>query len=162
MNYSFETVKELFDEYELVKDGKGTIMAARRGSKIPYTDAGFVAMVKFATTWVRATEFQRSRQTTDLQVITEDDYKYAFSDQAKEVYDCIMANAGQTMAAGGRLMRQETLRTEVIRNNLYKYAPTIVDGLYSNSKYLQAFDTWVRNASGIPIITEERNKGMHR
>lgn len=162
MNYSFETVKELFDEYELLEIEKGVLIAGGRKNHVLYDTVSLVAMVKFATAWVRATENERSRTTTDIKTVTEDDYKYAFSDQAKEVYDCIMANAGQAMAAGGRLMRQETLSKEVSQDTGYKYASSIVKGLYSNDKYLQAFDTWVRKASGIPVIVEELNNGKRR
>ena len=162
MDYSFETVQNIFDEYELLEIEKGVLIAGGRKNHSLYDTVSLVAMVKFAAVWVRATENERSRSTIDIKTVTEDDYNYAFSEQAKEVYDCIMAKSIQAMLNDGKLMNQETLSEEVSKDNIYKYVPSIVKGLYSNDKYLETFDNWVRKASGISVITEGRNSRMRR
>lgn len=159
MNYSMENVKNLFEQYNLQKAVDGTYIATKIGTNIPYDTPDFVEKVKFAHTWFAATRYERSLESPDGRQITENDYNYAFGVQAKEVYDNIMAHVSNTMQAAGVLMQEETLEREIAETVNYKYAASIVKGLYSKEHFKGAFENWVRMANNFPIL---ENPNMHR
>ena len=151
MNYSLEDIKKLFDQFNLQKADDGIYIAAKIGTNIFYDDPEFVEKVKFAHTWFAATRFERPLESPDGKQITENDYKYAFGPQAKEVYDNIMAQVSNTMQAAGVLMREETLEKEIVAAINYKYASSIVKGLYSKEHFKASLENWVRMANNFPI-----------
>lgn len=163
MDYSFEEVKKLFDNFNIQKNKNGEYIVVNRATKIYYDAKDFVDKVKFAHTWFQATRNGRSRTTLDLSVTTEDDYLYAFDHEAKEVYDYIMAVVSQTMQASGHLLRCEALVNEIKQaEGLRAHAYETAEGLYKNERFVQAFDTWVRKANNIPTYEEIQNNGIHR
>ncbi len=154
MNYSLEDVKNLFEKYNLQKDDTGAYIAVKRGSNIFYDAPEFLEKVKFAHTWFAATRYARSLESPNANQITPSDYNYAFGSNANEVYDYIMLQVSNTMQAAGVLMREETLEKEVIDAINYKYASSIVKGLYSKDHFKNAFLNWVRMANNMPILNE--------
>lgn len=157
MDFKFQEVKNLFDKYSLkVIDGKWAV--TDRKTSIPCFDEQFIAEVKFAHTWVKATEYNRSRTTTERQIVTPDDYQYAFNENAKAVYDSIMAYSQQVMQAAGTLYRPEVLKQEVEGAVKYKYAGSIVDGIYQEERYAKSFEDWVRYSTKIPELYPQKNE----
>ena len=152
MNYSLEDIKKLFTEFNLQKADDGTYLAMKIGTNIPYEAKEFVEKVKFAHTWFAATRYERALENPNANQVTELDYSYAFGPQAQEVYDCIMAQVSNTMQAAGVLMREETLAKEVMEAINYKYASSIVKGLYSKEHFKESFENWVRMANNLPIL----------
>lgn len=159
MNYSLEDVKKLFDQFNLQKTDDGTYIAAKIGTNIFYDNPEFVEKVKFAHAWFAATRYERSLENPDASQITESDYNYAFGPQVQEVYEYIMAQVSNTMQAAGVLMREETLEKEIVEAMSYKYAASIVKGLYSKEHFKESFANWVRMANNFPIL---ENSSIHR
>lgn len=158
MNYSLEEVRNLFEQFNLYTLDDGTYVAMRVGTKIYYSDPVFVEKVKFAHTWFAATKYGRSLPTIDAKQITESDYMYAFNDGAKETYDYIMAVVSPTMQATGHLLREDVLKKEIVEALNYKYAPSIVRGLYSQEHFQKSFENWVRMANNLPILEAASKK----
>ena len=159
MNFEFEEVKRLFDKYALsMFNGKWIVIDKK--TNIPYFDEKFIAEVKFAHTWVKATEYNRSRTTPEKQIVTPDDYQFAFNEYAKTVYDAIMAYSKQVMQAAGTLYRPEVLKKEVEGVVRYRYAGSIVDGLYQEERYAKSFEDWVRYSTGIPQLYPQKNENQ--
>lgn len=159
MNYNLESVKYLFNRYT-IKEIDGQYIALERKTNLPYYDENFVDKVKFAHMWVRATLFGRSRTTTSSNILTPEDYQYAFGDQAKDVYNTIMVLNKRIMQLTDKLCSKEDLRSDVEELLNYKYAGSIVEGLYEKGKYVEALENWVRNASGTPKKMQV-NSGKH-
>ncbi len=159
-NYSLEEIEDLFKKYNLIKDTDGEFKVIDRKTNIIYEGKNFVDKVKFAHTWVAATRYGRSLSSPNLNGITESDYAYAFDEKAKEVYDNIMALASINMKTSGVLINPQTLENEITNYVNYKYAKSIVRGLYSEERFKESFKNWLRMANNIPII--EENQNFHR
>ncbi len=159
MNYSLEDVKNLFAQYNLQRAEDGTYIATKIGANNAYDAQEFVEKVKFAHAWFAATRYERTLESPGGKQITETDYNYAFGPQAKEVYDNIMAQVSNTMQAAGVLMREETLEREIMEAVNYKYASSIVKGLYAKEHFKDSFENWVRMANNFPL---KENPSIHR
>ena len=161
MDYSLESVQKLFDRYNITKDTNENFVVVERGTNLAYDDSNFCEKVKFAHTWYAATKYERSSETENPKIITQEDYyNYAFSPKAKEVYNSIMALVSNNIVATGVLMNPQTLENEITEYVNYKYAKSIVRGLYSEDRFKSAFQNWVRMANNMPIIEESQH--MHR
>ena len=160
LNMMNDIVEDLFKRYNLIKDSNGEFKVIDRRTNIIYETKNFVDKVKFAHTWVAATKYERSLSSPGLNEIPESDYAYAFNEKAKEVYDNIMALASINMQAAGVLLNPQTLENEITNYVNYKYAKSIVRGLYSEERFEESFKNWLRMANNIPIIKENQN--FHR
>ncbi len=155
--YSFLEVKNLFDRFNIKQSSSGEFEIVDRNSQAVCLDKAKADQVKFAHTWFAATEFGRSRTTPNPKEVTQDDYSYAFNEEAKRIYDFIMDIASQTMLNGGVLIRKEPLRAEVLEAGLRAHAEDIVDGLYSKKRFLEAFNKWVRACNNMSMTPAELN-----
>jgi len=152
--YSFAEVKKLYDEYSIKKDKDGNLLVVERGSGAICTDQDPIDKVKFAHTWVQATRYGRPKNFPNQEKITQEDYSYAFDTEAKEIYDFIMESVSQTMLASRSLLRKEPLMADVLKADLRAHAEDTVSGLYSNERFLAAFNKWVRACNNIPVNSE--------
>lgn len=151
--YTFYDVKRLFDEFNIKKSTDGAFQVVKRSNGITYGNQALVDNVKFAHTWVAATEFGRSRMTPDTQVITQEDYSFAFDEEARRIYDFIMDAASQELINNGVLIGKEQLVAIIKTAVLRAHAKDVVEGLYSDKRFLEAFNKWVRACNNMP--TEE-------
>ena len=111
----------------------------------------------FAHLWVYATKNNRSLNTVDSRITTEEDLKYAFGHEAEEVYNAIMSYCEQSLSSFGRLYRPETLKREVLSICNYKYVESIIDTLYKTPNSISYFETWAKYATGY-----ELNNNVHK
>lgn len=157
MNYSFEQVKALFDQYHIQKLNGGKYAIVDRTTGAVWNENGdpnLVDNVKFSYTWLNATEYGRARTNPDSRVVTDDDYQYAFNLEAKKVYDAIMRIISPTMQATGHLLQCEPLVQEIKQlHGLRAHSELTVQGLYQNDRFIQAFFTWARKANNIPVYS---------
>lgn len=164
MDYSFENVKSLFDEFSL-KQVNGKWLAINRKNNISYEAEHLVSGVQFAHTWVKATEYNRSRNTNDPKIVTEDDYNHAFNEMTKVVYDEIMTQSRQLLSIRPTLLLQPELLKKEVEAAIPGYirAGSIIEGLYQEERFAKSFINWVMLTAEIPEYPgSQYQNGMHK
>lgn len=162
--YTFTDLKSIYKEFGMGKVNDEWVAYRRDNDKFYYTSPELVAKVKFAYTWIKATEYGRSRDTFRPE-ITKMDEEYAFNNGAAETYQAIMSKSYDAMIKTGLMYDEEELENKVEQNNLqYKYSKSIVQGLYQDEKYRKSFEDYIRYSTGNPELYPEnqsQNNGFH-
>lgn len=159
-DFSFKGLKNTFDKYSLEKDTDGNCIAIDRTNGMKITDKLTIDRVKFSIAWIRATEFERSRTTSDTSVVTEQDYEYAFNDGARKTYSIVMNSIQDQLLTTGDIDPIQVV--DATKTSTYKYSQSIATGLFSQQKYAQATNDWARHAipnslqQTSPVITYEQ------
>ena len=163
MNFELEDIELLFQRFSMVYLNDEYKVVDRKTLNI-LDDQELVSKVKFAYTWIKATEHERSRETVDPGEFTENDYNYAFSEDAKSVYDAIMSNSKNMMITSNTIPSIDALKSIVKNATNYKYASSIIDGIFANSNRLKSFDEWIRYSTRKPELfpVQENNQGHGR
>ena len=162
MDYSFEKVKKLYDNYGIGKDrttGKYVVYEKRSNTVYDF-DSDIANAVKFAWSWVYATTYGQSTvspSTINSGELTPEEYKRAFNENSRLTYDTIMENVIMGLQTFGRMYRPEALKKEVKEAVPYAHAADIVDGLYDKPNRYASFEEWCRKAA-----TSELEPGKQR
>lgn len=145
MDYSFESVKYLFDTYSIKKNENNEFIIINRQNNQPMFGSDLEPMVKFAHTWVLARQNGRSRLSPGNKIY-ESEYLIAFNEDAEKLYNYIMASSIQGVQAG-TFFKCEALKKDVSSAIPIAYGKETVDGLYATPKRLESFKQWVVNAN---------------
>ena len=143
MRYTFEEVKNLFDNYNIKKQENGNFYVTDRDTNTSYTDDKLVDYVKFAYTWIRACQYNRKRATFDLSVITFDDYYNAFNNHTEKLYEALMEICRNYLKENRTMIEEEQLIEKLEYLN-YIHTNDIIKGLYSNERFFKIFEDWVK------------------
>lgn len=142
-NYSFEALKHIYDNYELRKDYDNNIFAVNLNTKEYTYNEKIIDKIKFSNLWFLSTMYNRSRTTTN-NIITKDDYEYAFNDGAKYTYLNMMNIIKQQLENKDNINPVEVLKN--IENNNYKHSKDIINYLLGNKYSYEIVDKWSRYA----------------
>ncbi len=150
MDYDFDTVKRLYDRYDIGFDAKtNTHYIADRKSGKYYSFEGLGAeKVKFAHYWVYATKYGKSTSTPNNDT-TEEEYALAFSDNLREVYNTIIGTSIQHLQSTGRMCKVEALQNDLSSEVLYAHAKDVAEGLYAKPNGYLAFETWCKEVAKV-------------
>lgn len=168
-NFRFDGVKDTFDKYTLGKDKNGKLVAIDRNSGVFISDELMIDRVKFSLSWVLATMYSHPRTTLDRSLVTEKDYEYAFSEEARKTYSIIMNEIQKELTTTGNINPIEVVQSTEDFN--YKYAKRYAENLFSQKKFVEATNKWARHAllNALPqteeLLTYEeaiiRDQGSH-
>ncbi len=173
MNYSFDTLKNLYDKYGIEKDSESgqTVVVDRKTRELFAFEGDFAECVKFAHTWVYATRYTPYGNSTSISKgkITEDEYGRAFSDSSRTIYNSIMERLVTCLQESGKMLKCETL-IEEIEKNLNDYddndpdgnhkvnipvAENIVRGLFAKKGGYASLFFWCLKIAGMDDILEK-------
>lgn len=143
-NFRFDGVKDTFDKYTLGKDKNGNLVAVDRNSGVFISDELMIDRVKFSLSWVLATMNSHPRTTSDRSYVTEQDYEYAFSEDARKTYAIIMSEIQRELTTTGNINPIEIVQSTEDFN--YKYAKSYAENLFSQKKFIEATNKWARHA----------------
>lgn len=135
-DFSLTSIKEAYDDYDVTVDSSEKYTLKKDG--IVYSDELIMDKVKFAYTWISATRYNRARSGNGSN-ITDEDYYYAFNDNAVDVYNGIMNTVLENNLDIRNLETKNVLKNALSDIN-YKYSSSIVDGLYSSYDSIDNFD----------------------
>jgi len=164
MDFTFDELKNLFYTFNLKQDIYGQYFIVNRQTGIPYNDGLVVDYVKFAHTWVYATTHNRSLKK-DSNIMTQEDYDYAFNEEAREVYNLIMNYSNQVLKHTGRMIGKERLIEYIRQNGIpVNYLKSIVDAIYSQENFYNSYEIWVRYSTQDPSLypIETISKRRHK
>ncbi len=143
MNFTLDEVKNLFDTYTIKKKENGKFYVSERNNNTCYGEETIVDYVKFAYTWIRACQYNRKRPTFDLSVITDDDYYNAFNNHTEKLYEALMEISRKYLKEHQNMISQDELKEKLSYLN-YIHTNDIINGLYSNERFLKVFEKWVK------------------
>lgn len=160
MNYSFDTLKKLYDDYSIIKDSKSgrTVIVSRENDKLLFAFEGpFAECVKFAHTWVFATRYNQSLNTTSISDsnISTNEYEKAFGASSRDTYNVIMESVVACLQESGRILKCEALIEEVKRQISNPHTEDIVKGLYAKKGGYSSFLYWSFKVAGMDEILEK-------
>lgn len=143
-NFRFGGVRGTFDKYTLGKDDNGNLVAVERKTGTMHTDELIIDRVKFSIAWVKATMNSHPRTSPNGLNVTNQDYEYAFDENARKTYATIMACINYQLLTTGDIDPLEVIEDAGTLN--YKYASEYARQLFSQKKFAEATDTWARRA----------------
>lgn len=143
-NFRFSGVKQTFDNYTLGKDKNGNIVAIDKNNGTYISDELIIDRVKFSLSWVMATMNSHPRTTPDSTTVTEQDYQYAFSEDARKTYAIIMSEVQKQLTTTGNIDPIQVVQSTEGFN--YKYAKAYAINLFSQKRFIEATNRWVRYA----------------
>ena len=143
-NFRFSGVKDTFDNYNLGRDENKKIVAVDRKSGAIITDELIIDRVKFSLSWVMATVKSHSRTTIDESIVTDQDYKYAFSEDSRKTYAIIMGEIQKELTTTGNINPIDVVQATDGFN--YKYAKSYAENLFSQKRFVEATNKWARHA----------------
>ncbi len=154
MNFEFDTVKLLFDLFDIVnKDNKYIILNKLDKTEYDFNDQ-FAENIKFAYTWVLATKYKPSIEMNNN--LTKEEYHQAFNEEAKLIYDTIMQKVISNFQSLGIIYPEEDLIIEV-KKEIPSFNSDIIKGLYANIDGYNSFVYWVKEASLFELTKEEND-----
>lgn len=119
MPYTLDTVKYLFDKYNIKRNIAGQIFVVERANNKPVVMASddinqkhLVDWVEFAHTWYLARQNNRSSSSLDAG-ITKEKYQKAFDAQAKSIYDHLMTVLIKSVQESGSFLSREDLAKKI-------------------------------------------------
>lgn len=163
-DFSFVGLRKTYDNYELSKINNQIVCKYKRSSDI-YTSEIMIDRMKFAYIWMKATQYKRSRTTTDTSIITDNDYSYAFNNGASDTYNVIMNNIQKQITETGNIDTLEVFDCIEKMPTNYKYANSIAEYLFSNRGCIEIMYNWVnlatpeslKRTSSFQTLDEARN-----
>lgn len=161
MNYSFDTLKTLYDKYTIEKDSKSgrTVIVDRKTRDLWEYEGVFAACVNFAHTWVFATRYDPSQENVSTSIskgkISDDDYGRAFSEASRDSYNAIMECLVTYLQESGRMPKCETLVNETAKKAEGSEAENIVRGLYSKNSWYASLLFWSLQVAGMEELLED-------
>jgi len=124
----FEDIKECFDKYTIgTKNGK-LIAIDRKTNKI-VKDEELISRVQFANAWVNACGKNLSLRGNEVLGVDERQYEYAFNEGAKQTFNSLVE---YIRFSSGHKVKLEDMADHTRTETGYKYADSIVEGLFEN------------------------------
>ena len=157
MNYSFDTLKTLYDKYSIEKRDNGQIVIVDRKTRESFAFEGdFGEFVKFAHTWVFATRYNQSPNTLSVSKnnITDDEYGRAFSDSSRKIYNLIMESVVTCLQQTGRMLTQERIIYEIKKQINDSHVEDIVKGLFVKKGGHFSFLFWSLKVAGMDELLD--------
>ena len=159
MNFTFNELKTLFNNYNLKKDIYGQYYILNRNTGIPYNDGLVIDYVKFSYDWIHITRYSRNLKRIDSIIIEESDYNYAFSDELKVVYDNIMNYSRQSLESTGEMISKENLIECLKQNGINKEELlNIIEIIYTQEDFYQFYEIWLRYSTNNPHLYPIKTK----
>ena len=159
MNYSFDTLKTLYDKYTIEKDSKSgkTVIVDRKTRDLWEYEGKFAACVNFAHTWVFATRYNpfQSNEGINKSRISDDDYGRAFSESARDSYNAIMESLVTFLQESGKMPKCETLVNETSKKIESPEAENIIRGLYAKNSWYASLVFWSLQVAGMEDLLED-------
>ncbi len=165
MNYSFDTLKTLYDKYTIEKDSQSgkTVIVDRKTRDLWEYEGVFAACVNFAHTWVFATRYNPSQDNANISKgkISDDDYGRAFSESSRDSYNDIMECLVTYLQESGRMPKCETLVNETSKKNESIETENVIRGLYSKNSWYASLLFWSLQVAGMEELLEDLLEKMH-
>lgn len=165
MNYSFDTLKTLYDKYTIEKDSTSgkTVIVDRKTRDIWEYEGKFAACVNFAHTWVFATRYNpfQDNSSASKSNISEDDYGRAFNEESRKCYNAIMATLVTYLQASGKMPKCATLVNETEDLIESPIASNIIRGLYARNSWYASLVFWSLQIAGMEELLEDLLEKMH-
>jgi len=163
MDFSFDSVKVLYDTYGIQKENDKYVIVDRRNQNKFDFESDFAKNVMFAHSWVLSTKYNHS--TTGGNSITEEEYIRAFDENSRQTYSAILSTIVQGLKSFNRMYKLDVIEKEIKESVGYVHACDIVRGLYSSPKGYESLEHWCRQAS--LLYSEEQlldinNNGVSR
>lgn len=142
MNFSLEKLKELYEKYAVIENGKKEVVIMKNDTEQAYnSDSKLVTSVKFAYAWVNTICSNNSKNFLEVNNI---DYELAFSEEAEYLYDIIMAICIDFMESTGDMIKCEALINFMLEeDDIDESIISIIQKLYSNDKIYKSFEDWI-------------------
>lgn len=155
MNYSFDTLKTLYDKYTIEKDNVSgqTVIVDRKTRELWKFEGLFADSVMFAHTWVYATQYNPLKNTsgTSDKELSEDEYGKAFNEASRDIYNAIMEVLVTHLQERGKMLGCSTLTKEVNKKINNPLAENIIKGLYAKKGRHAFLLCWSLRVAGIDI-----------
>lgn len=155
MNYSFDTLKTLYDKYTIEKDNESgqTVIVDRKTRELWKFEGLFADSVMFAHTWVYATQYNplQNASGSGEKEITEDEYGKAFSDSSRDIYNAIMEILVTHLQERDKMLGCSSLTKEVSKTIKNPAAEDIIKGLYAKKGRHAFLLCWSLRVAGIDI-----------
>ena len=145
MEYGFDSVKSIYDRYDIcqnLKTKEFSIFDKKNNNMYSFTGS-FAEKVKFAHTWMYATKYGQSSSSTISYETTKEEYERAFSDTLRDAYNEIIAVELNIIHNIGRMGTSEAVKKGVGQAH-YAHIGQVIDGLYSKPKGLASFEMWCK------------------
>ena len=124
----FEDIKECFDKYTIgTKNGK--LIAINRKTNRIVKDEELISRVQFADAWVNACGKNLSLTGNDVLGVDERQYEYAFNEGAEQTFNSMIE---YIRFSAGQKVKLEDMAEHAKYETGYKYADSIVEGLFDN------------------------------
>lgn len=157
-NYSFETLKTLYDKYTIEKTGKSgrTVIVDRKTREQWEYEGVFAACVNFAHTWVFATRYNPNKsENASKSKISDDDYGRAFSDASKDNYNAIMECLVTYLQEYGKMPKCNVLIENVSKKLGSLDANKVINGLYAKKSWYASLVFWSLQIAGMEDLLED-------
>ncbi len=155
MNYSFDTLKTLYDKYTIEKDSESgqTVIVDRKTRELWKFEGLFADSVMFAHTWVYATQYNplQNSSGTNEKDLSDDEYGKAFSDSSREVYNAIMEVLVTHLQERDKMLGCSALIKEVNKIVKNPASEDIIKGLYAKKGRHAFLLCWSLRVAGINI-----------
>lgn len=119
---SFESLKEIYDLYQITTNSEGKTVASDKKTGYVIENEKFISKLRFVTIWKKSSTLNRSDLNKD-----ED---YSFNDGAKETYEKILAIVQKQLRKTGNIDTAEVLNN--IKKSDYRWARGISRKLFRN------------------------------
>jgi len=142
MNFSLEKLKELYEKYAVIENGKKEVVIMKNDTEQAYnSDIKLVTSVKFAYAWVNTICNNCSKNFLEANNV---DYELAFNEEAEYLYDIIMAICIDFMETTGDMIKCEALINFILEDDdVDESVISIIQKLYSNDKAYKSFEDWI-------------------
>lgn len=157
MNYSFDTLKTLYDKYTIEKAGKSgrTVIVDRKTRDLWEYEGIFAACVNFAHTWVFATRYDPDQKENTKSKVSDDDYGRAFSESSRNNYNAIMECLVTYLQEFGKMPKCDTLVEEVEKKLGNNEANKMINGLYAKKSWYASLVFWSLQVAGMEDLLED-------